>query len=160
VIEVLTGDLLTRATIWLAMLSWTGGIVSGAGGRARFSRGLWTVGLLIYAFHICFAYSEFHQWSHFVAWESTARDTLEMTGMDSGVGLLVNYAFALVLAIDVFRQWQKGRRKGAGWIDGLVIFMIVNGAIIFGSGPVRWFGAGLIAVILWVLVCRRLSVRV
>ena len=152
VIEESTGDFLTRATIWLAMLAWTGGIVMQGRGRGRLFRGFWTTGLSFYLIHICFAYSEFYQWSHRVAWDSTARDTLEMTGVDSGFGLLVNYALVLVLAIDVFLQWKVGDRRGARWIDGLVIFMIVNGAIIFGSGSVRWFGAALIASILTALV--------
>lgn len=158
-IDASTGDFLTRATIWFAMLVWTGGIVIPGEGRARLSRWFWTAGLLLYVIHIFFAYSEFYQWSHRVAWESTARDTLEMTGMDSGFGLLVNYAFALVLAIDVFRQWKEGGRKGAPWIDGLVIFMIANGAIVFASGPVRWLGTALLASILCALLWRRLRVR-
>lgn len=158
-IEDTTGDFLTRATIWFAMFAWTGGIVIQGGGRARLSRGFWTAGLSLYVVHIFLAYSEFYQWRHRVAWESTARDTLEMTGMDSGFGLLVNYAFALVLSADLLRQWKEGERKGARWIDGLVIFMIVNGAIIFASGSVRWFGVALIVSILCALVWRRFRVR-
>jgi hypothetical protein len=53
----------------------------------------------------------------------------------------VNYAFGALLAVDLFSQWKNGARKWARWVDGLILFMIVNGAVVFGDGPVRWLGA-------------------
>lgn len=134
-------ETLTLAAVWLAMGAWTCGICLGWDTSKRLARGLWTLGLLSYLVHILCAYEAFYQWRHEIAWESTARDTEELTGFNSGVGLLVNFAFGALLAVDLFSQWQNGERKWARFLDGLVLFMIVNGAVVFGGGPVRWFGA-------------------
>lgn len=133
-------ETLTRATIWLAMGAWTCGICLGWRKNKQAARCLWTLGLFSYLVHILCAYEAFYQWSHGIAWESTARDTGAVTGFNSGVGLLVNYAFGALLAVDLFSQWNNGERKWARFVDGLVLFMIINGAVVFGEGPVRWLG--------------------
>lgn len=127
---------LTLAAIWFAMAAWTLAMLA----RGRPARWLWTAGLVGYAVHVIGAYAAFHGWSHAEAWRQTADDTAEVVGVRTGVGLLVNYAFGLVLAIDVITQWRRGRRWRPRWVDGLVVFLIVNGAIIFGEGAVRVYG--------------------
>ncbi|MDF1862847.1 MAG: hypothetical protein P1U87_21705 [Verrucomicrobiales bacterium] len=151
-------ETLTLATVWLAMGAWTCGICLGWDTSKQVARGLWTLGLLSYLVHILCAYEAFYQWSHEIAWESTARDTEEVTGFDSGVGLLVNFAFGALLAVDLFSQWQKGERKWARFVDSLVLFMIVNGAVVFGDGPVRWFGVFLTLAI-GITICYRSRYR-
>lgn len=135
---------LTRASIWFAMAGWTAGILT----RFPLSRRFWTAGLALYLAHIVLAFAAFYDWSQAVAWEATAADTERVTGWRSGIGLAFNYLFALVLAIDVALQWQLNRRM-AGWlVEGLVLFFIVNGAVVFADGPVRWFGITMTGVIL------------
>ncbi len=133
------GEWLTRATIWVAMGLWCVAMVLPPR-RELQSRWLWMAALVTYGAHILLAYQHFYQWSHQVAWEATARDTEATVGFDSGVGLLINFAFAAVLAVDLAIQWCTRERKGGAWINGLVLFLILNGAVVFGEGPVRIYG--------------------
>lgn len=143
-----TGELVTRAAIWFAMVAWTAGIVARDKPVAKW---FWAVGFDLYLLHIILAYGVFYQWSNQVAWDETARQTAEVVGVETGVGLIANFAFAVVLLIDSVQQW-RGKPCCRAFVDGLVLFMIVNGAIVFGHGPVRWFGCLLLALIVigWV----------
>ncbi|MEX2579517.1 MAG: hypothetical protein WD342_10710 [Verrucomicrobiales bacterium] len=132
---------LTQATVWLAMLAWTIAILG------RLERWSWTAGLGFYLWHILGAYHSHYRWSHDVAVAETARQTGELVGWESGIGIWINYAFAAVLAFDLLVQWTGRPRKFPRTVEALVLFMIVNGAIVFGSGPVRIFGAALSAAI-------------
>jgi hypothetical protein len=134
----------TYLTIFFAITCWSVALVSAAG-TARIA---WTAGLGLYLAHILFAFDAFYDWSHHLAIEVTAKETAAVIGLETGSGLWVNYAFGLILALDVLRQWRSGTRRYAVAIDWLVIFMIVNGAIIFADGITRLYGAVLfIAVI-------------
>jgi len=142
--EIEMGETLTSATIWLAMLAWTVALPF----RGRESvRWLWLSGFVFYLCHMGLAFHHYHDWSQSAAWEATARDTEELTGWRSGVGLLVNYAFAVWLAIELVFQFRNGKPVSLA-LEGFIFFMIVNGAILFGEGPVRWFGLVLSARIL------------
>jgi hypothetical protein len=147
------GEFLTRAAIWLAMGLWTLAMTRSRH-RAGAARWFWTAGLAAYVVHILLAYGSFYGWSHRIAWETTARDTAETVGLDSGFGLLVNFAFAAVLAADVVVQWRTGVRKAGGWIDAFVLFLILNGTVVFGEGAVRWYG-GLLLVSICIVRCYR-----
>ncbi len=140
---------LTQATIWIAMLAWTIAIL-----RREHS---WSgVGLVFYILHIFAAYEFHYQWSHAVALSETARQTAEVTGWESGVGLYFNYALAAILASDLAFQYIRGKRPLPRIVDGLVFFMIFNGAVVFGNGAVRLYGAILCGVIAaaWILKAR------
>jgi hypothetical protein len=137
-------ECLTRGVIWLAMGAWTVGMVTS--GRAV-ARVWWLLGMVAYVAHILLAYGFFYEWSHRVAWEETARETSEAVGLDSGLGLVVNFAFAAILGLDLLLQWSRGVRLPGRWLDGVVVFLIINGAIVFGEGAVRWYGAALVLVI-------------
>lgn len=154
--EWLTPEWLTRASIWIAMAAWTCGIVGGK--RASFSDSNswwpWLAGLIFYAIHIVLAYGAFYDWSHAVAWEKTALDTAAATGVKTGIGLLLNFLFGAWLAWDLY-----GRCRGrTGWTprvtEGFVFFFLINGAIVFGNGPVVAFGAVLCLMIVlkWLFV--------
>ncbi|MAS93321.1 MAG: hypothetical protein CMO55_09000 [Verrucomicrobiales bacterium] len=144
-----TGELITRASIWLAMLCWTAAIISRGKPSAKW---YWAAGFDIYCLHILFAYGVFYEWSNETAWDQTAQQTAEVTGLETGVGLIVNFTFAAILLFDVIQQW-RGRKTFRNLVDAFVIFMIVNGAIVFGHGPVRVYGAALILAL--VLVARK-----
>ena len=131
---------ITRGSIWLAMIFWTAGILT----TVPRSRSWWTCGLGAYLVHVAFAYAAFYEWSHRVAWEETARQTEELTGWSSGVGLVFNWILLGVLALDVWAQWARGQRVLGRTIDWIVLFFIFNGAVVFGTGPVRWFGGALL----------------
>ncbi len=139
---------LTRATIWLAMAGWVAGIAL----WGTYSRFFWTVGGILYLLHILFAYAGYYDWSHQIAWEKTASDTAEMTGFDTGIGLILNFLFAAWLGFDLWMQWVR-KVRGWTWLtEFLVLFFILNGAIAFGSGAVVIYGIVLsvIVVVSWI----------
>lgn len=146
----------TYLTIFFAIICWGVALVTVAG-TARFP---WTAGLLLYLTHIVFAFDAFYDWSHHVAMEITAKETAAVIGLETGFGLWMNYAFGLILALDVWQQWRAGTRRFAVAIDWIVIFMIVNGAIIFADGITRLYGAGLVLAVIALRWRRRgLTVR-
>jgi len=134
----------TYLTIVFAITCWSVALVT----DPAIARIAWSAGLILYLAHIVFAFDAFYEWSHHVAIEITAEETAALTGWETGFGLWVNYAFGLILALDVWRQWRNGTRRLALAIDWIVIFMIVNGAIIFADGITRLYGAVLILAVI------------
>lgn len=130
----------TFVAILTAISCWGVALIS----VGNLSRIAWTAGLIFYLLHIVFAYDAFYGWSHRIAIEKTAAETVKVTGLETGIGLWVNYAFALILALDVMKQWYDGKRHFFPAIDWLVIFMIINGAILFADGFIRAYGVVLI----------------
>jgi hypothetical protein len=154
-----TGELLTRLTIWLALCAYAiaASALLLAQHRARWlskdcprwlsaARWAWTCACLFLLAHISFAFRYYHGWSHDAAYRDTARQTAEMTGINWGGGIFLNYLLAVAWLADVLYWWlaperyeQRSSRLTAIW-QGFVFFMIFNGAVVFGTGPVRWFG--------------------
>lgn len=117
--------------LWSAAMIWRGGAV----------KWLWTIAFGVFCVHIVAAYAEYYEWSHAVAWQRTAEETARLFGIESGFGLIVNYLFLLVLAIDLVRHFTG--KQSPAWrlsVDGFVILMILNGAVVFGSTLSRWIG--------------------
>ncbi len=159
----LNGELLTKLTVWLAL----GGYALGAAllrlARARrrwlaWARVMWTIGCAFFLAHVACAFAFFHGWSHAAAYRETARQTAGMTGVNWGGGLFLNYLFALAWLADVLWWWlapenfaRRPRALTVAW-QGFFFFMVFNGTIVFGKGPVRWFGAaiGVGLALLWV----------
>src|SRR4051812_3553647 len=95
---MLTGELLTRLTIWLALVLYAAGAVlllvaRGQAHRIAIARWAWTLGCFFFLAHVWSAFAFFHGWSHAAAYAETARQTEAMTGIRSGAGLYLNYAF-------------------------------------------------------------------
>lgn len=134
----------TYLSIFFAITCWGAALVS----APPLARIAWTAGFGLYLAHIVFAFDAFYGWSHHVAMEVTAKETAAVIGLETGIGLWVNYAFGLILALDVLQQWRTGTRRFAVAIDWIVIFMIVNGAIIFADGITRLYGAVLIVAVI------------
>lgn len=151
------GELVTRGAIWVAIAGYAGAVILGRySGNAwrRQARGCWTLGLLAYLIHVVAAFGYFYDWSHAKGLEETASQTRELTGLDSGSGLYLNYVFTLVWLTDAVHWWIAGLSSHAErhriWhllLHTFFLFMIVNGAIIFASGPVRWFTAVLLILL-------------
>jgi hypothetical protein len=142
------GELWTRWTIRLALLCYAAALgwwLSGRGQAAdRGGRCMWTTGLALYLAHVIAAFHFYHRWSHAAAWEETARQTAEVTGLAWGGGIWFNYAFALVWGTDCLWQWAaalRGWRRPAWWrwaVHLFMAFMVVNATIVFESGATRW----------------------
>jgi len=154
---------LTRLSIWLALC----GYAAGAGmmllsrRRARWLAGArlaWTFGCAFFLAHVASAFAYYHHWSHAAAYQDTAWQTGELIGVNWGGGIYLNYLFALAWVADVAWWWlapasfaARSPKLTAIW-QGFFFFMVFNGTIVFGDGPVRWFGVvicGTLNVLWW-----------
>jgi hypothetical protein len=118
---------------------------------------LWTCTWLIYCAHVALAFHQVHHWSHAEA----VRSVEEQSGF--GEGIFASYFFTLLWTIDVIWWWLSSatyarRPQALGWtIHAFMAFIIFNGAAIFASGPARWLGVAIFALlgILLVTAIRR-----
>lgn len=145
-----TGIELTRWTIWAVLAAcagrWAIALWSADGGRRLewLARGLWTLGCLLLWAHVACAFQFQHHWSHAEAVASTARRTLETIGIDWGGGIFFNYGLMLIWTVDVAWWWlqpaaYQARPRGLALaLHAFLAFMIVNAAVVFESGPIRW----------------------
>jgi hypothetical protein len=145
------GELLTRLTIWGTLCAYAIGAGTLLVAQQRqpwlaSARWAWTSACAFLLAHIGFAFHHYHSWSHGDAYQNTARQTAELTGLNWGGGIFLNYLLIAAWLADVVYWWaapeqhvQRSPRLTALW-HGFVFFMIFNGAVVFGSGPVRWFG--------------------
>ena len=145
------GDFLTRLSIWLALAAYpiTIGLLLSSRHSVRrrlYARAVWTFGCLSFLAHVLCAFAYFHHWSHAEGYHETARQTATLTGWHWGGGIYFNYVFAAAWLGDVLWWWlgpQSFVRRPA-WITatwhGFFFFMVFNGAIVFGHGPVRMLG--------------------
>jgi hypothetical protein len=166
------GELLTRLTIWLALIAYALGtaMLLLARGRAHWlvrARWMWTLGCAFFLAHVVCAFGFFHGWSHDAAYRETARQTAELTGLRWGGGIFLNYIFALAWLADVLWWWlapgsfsRRSPRLAAAW-QGVFFFIVFNGTIVFGKGPVRWLGVAICAGLaaLWAGTRQRRAAR-
>ena len=160
------GEFITRITVWLALAAYAIGASVYLLSRGRRSwdvaaRTAWTVGCVSILAHAGAAYHFFHNWSHAAAYRETARQTSEVTGLDWGGGLFINYALVIGWGIDVVLWRLRGldayrnrpRWLAAAW-QGFLLFIIFNATVVFKTGPLRWIGLGLCLwlAFLWLLV--------
>jgi len=153
------GELLTRLAIWLALLAYAVAVPMLLLARKNpavlpRARWVWTLGCGFFCAHVALAFGTYHGWSHDAAYRDTARQTAELTGMNWGGGLYFNYVFAAAWLADAAwwwtapaSFWQRPRSITAMW-HGFALFMIINGTIVFGHGPVRVLG---------ILICATLA---
>jgi hypothetical protein len=151
---------MTLWTVRIALVLYVAALFSWlAGGRRRAgtTRLLWSGGLLFYLAHVAAAFHFVHAWSHERAMVETARQTRELFGVDSGLGLWINYAFTIVWSADALWWWmdEDGYLGRPRWIraatQAFLAFMFVNGAVVFGQGFSRWLGVAAIPalVLVW-----------
>jgi hypothetical protein len=145
------GDFLTRLSIWLALVAYAigAGLLLQARGRSHprsLARGAWTLGCVFFLVHVFCAFAFFHHWSHADAYRKTARQTAELTGWHWGGGIYINYVFAAAWLAAVLWWWLAPASfdRRPAWLNvlwhGFLIFMVFNGTIVFGHGPVRLLG--------------------
>ena len=122
--------------------------------RPGAARALWTAGALLALVHVALAFHLHHAWSHASALSETARQTRELLGVSAGAGVYVNYLFLAVWAADALWWWASplryaGRPRMLDFgVRGFLVFIFVNGAIVFGTGPVRIAGVASLLVLL------------
>jgi hypothetical protein len=156
------GEVLTRWTVRAALALYAVA-VAGQLLRPRTRAGwaglrwVWTLGCLLYLGHVAGAFHFYHGWSHAAAYAETARRTEELFGIAWGGGLYFNYVFTAVWVGDVVWWWASAssyetRPRWLGRVVyGFMAFMAFNGAVVFGTGLVRWAGLAvcLALAVLW-----------
>lgn len=140
------------ASLWairIALLAMFVVLVAETQGQRRTERLLailWFAGALLSFGHSIGAIATFHQGSQANALESTAQQTEALLGIRFGAGLFANYLFVLVWLVDAaacllaptrYAQMPNGIRLA---INAFLIFIAINGAIVFASGWTRWIG--------------------
>lgn len=115
--------------------------------RWREARMAWTCGATLMAVHSAAAFMLLYDGSHATAVAATARQTAALTGVESGAGIYINYAFLALWITDAAWWWiapatyaARGRVIDAS-ISGFFLFMFLNGAVIFADGWMRGLGA-------------------
>jgi hypothetical protein len=156
------GELLTKVTIWLALLGYAAGAAGLLLATRRPSlrmqaRKAWTFGCAWFLAHVLCAFAFQYGWSHATAYSETARQTNAVVGVDAGGGVFVSYLFTLAWATDACWWWldEAGHRRRpwlltAAW-QGFFFFIVFNGTVVFEHGPARWLGALICGglVLLW-----------
>ena len=148
-------ELLTRASVWLAVSGYAIGvglILLARDRREWLSRArlVWTIGCVAMIVHIGFAFHFYHGWSHTAAFVDTARQTSEVVGIDWGGGVWINYGFVTLWAFDAGSWWWSGidahqRRYwlvSAAW-QFVFVFMFFNAMVVFERGMIRLAGIGI-----------------
>ena len=135
-------------SIWLAVAGW--GIVMFGRCRGRKLPGalaIWVTGWFAFVVHVISAFATSYRWSHGVALAETARQTRDLTGFDSGIGLWMNYLFGAIWVVDAVRWAATGEAVATGrwkWphrsMHLFLAFMVFNGTVVFASGATRVFG--------------------
>lgn len=168
------GELLTRVSVWVALLCYLAGPLAALLGRAdggatmrdrlHWARVVYSLGFAAFLVHVVAAFHVYYDWSHGAALAETAHQTAELMGADTGAGLWLNYLFLLVWALDVAWWWWVGVEVHASrrsWVTGLVhgffVFIAFNATVVFESGVVRWAGAlgtGLVAAVAIIVAVR------
>jgi hypothetical protein len=162
------GEILTRWSIRLALLCYAAalGAQISSNGRInllREARLVWTAGCALLWAHIAAAFHFYHQWSHTLAFEDTARQTQELLGFAVGEGVYVNYVFAAVWTIDAAYWWLAGLGRYATrprWLSltvhAFLLFIVANATITFRTGASRWIAAAvLLALVVFAAVTSR-----
>jgi hypothetical protein len=146
-----TGEFLTRWTVRLALVGYAGAVAlrllpGRSLHRQAAERWLWTVGCLLYLGHVVAAFHFYHGWSHWAAYQETARRTGEEVGVAWGGGLYLNYLFTAAWVADAAWWWRglqayESRPRWVGRVlHAFLAFMAFNGAVVFATGLVRWVG--------------------
>ena len=155
------GEFLTLWTVRAAFALYVAALavrLSRRDGRSTF-RVLWAAGCLVFAVHVACAFHFFHGWSHADAYRQTARQTEDLTGIPSGFGLYLNYAFLLAWVVDAVWSWRPASyERRPGWIGvtlhAFFAFLWFNATVVFPTGPIRWAGLAGFALLAALLVRR------
>src|ERR1041385_2269517 len=168
---MMSGEFLTRSTVWISILAYTIGCVVFATSHKhpdadRWARLAWTMGCAALVAHFICAFQFYHAWSHDSAYLETARQTAAVFRINWGGGLFINYAVVMLWTADVTWWWFAGlssyRRRPwlltQGW-HGFFIFIILNATVVFKEGAARSIRllVCLTLVLSWVSINRQRS---
>jgi len=145
-----SGEFLTRSTSWISIVAYAAGCVLFAAVRGRdlkWARLAWTIGCAALLTHFICAFQFYHAWSQTSAYIATARQTADVTGINWGGGLFINYAVATLWTADITWWWFAGvsSYRHRPWVltlmwHSFLIFIIFNATVVFKGGLTRWCG--------------------
>ena len=124
------------------------------------TRAVWTFAFALFVVHVLASFHFVHRWSHSAAYRATAKQTLELIGIEVGTGVYFNYLFLVVWAADVINSWTDFSvgRWMVQWLlrIGLMymIFIAFNGVVVFESGWLRAVGILLTTMLVAVSIIR------
>ncbi len=116
---------------------------------ARVARRCWTWAVVSFLIHLGMAFHYYHGWSHAHAFERTR----QVSGV--GEGIYVSYAFTIAWCGDMAWWWLSpaGYATRPRWVGRILhaflLFVVVNGTIVFESGGIRWAGLLGVGAIAW-----------
>jgi len=114
---------------------------------------VWLLGAMFAMAHSWGALMTFHHGSQEAALESTAEQTEQLLGFRFGLGLYVNYLFVVVWLGDAAFRLLAPKRYILlpNWyrhsVIGFLVFIAINGAIVFKSGWIRIIGVGCVCLL-------------
>ncbi len=118
------------------------------------ARLLWTVGCWLFVAHVLSAFAFYHDWSHRHAFLDTKEKTEAAIGLAFGWGIYVNHFFAILWIADVAWCWAApaSHRQRPAWLTAtlhtFMLFIAVNGLMIFKGGAIRWTSAAVLLLLL------------
>jgi len=151
------GELLIRWSIRICLVFYTaflaGGVIARYQTWRQLARALWSMAGALFVVHVIAAMHYYHGWSHAHAFEDTARQTRELLGAEFGYGIYFSYLFGVIWVADIAWMWLAGAAYYQqlpvlrSSIHAYMLFIALNGAIIFHSGLIRWAGLSAIAIV-------------
>ncbi len=157
---MISGTALIATTAWLSVSAYLLALwYRYAFGKVPAARRCWIAGALVLAVHLYLAMDFAHHWSLASAKADTARQTVELLGVDAGEGVYANFFFVLLWLLDAGWWWLNPPsylarpRWLAVSVEVFAAVMFFNAAVVFATGPLRWISAVsmllLVLVILW-----------
>lgn len=116
--------------------------------RQWLARWIWPVACAAFMLHVAVAFHDAHHWSHGEAFHHVE----EVSGF--GPGIFVSYFFTLVWIADAFwmtaapASYFRRPRVVTRGVHLFMIFIIMNGTIIYENGPTRWVSAAVLVGLL------------
>ncbi len=157
----MSGEAMTIWSVRIALLVYVGASFSWLlRGPRLITRLFWSAALLFYLAHVVSAFHWIHGFSHESAAVETARRTKELFGVESAVGLWLNYLFTAIWTADAVWWWtnESSYRERPRWITvsthAFLAFMFFNGAVVFAEGFSRWVGVAATPPLLFFLLQR------
>ncbi|MEM9940392.1 MAG: hypothetical protein AAF939_02305 [Planctomycetota bacterium] len=111
---------------------------------SELARSSWLLGSFFSFLHASLTMGFYHRFDHNLAWEHTANQTQRMMGVSVGVGIYFNYLFVIIWMADALwwvgspNSYLKRSKILNRIVYGYLLFIAVNGAIVFETGPTRW----------------------
>jgi hypothetical protein len=112
-------------------------------------------GAALTAAHVLIALAIQYNWDHEAAVSATAAQAAEVYGFEWRGNIYVSYAFVAIWVFEAVR-WRLNperfttRRPAATWaLRFFFLLIIVNGAVVFASYPMRVIGGIIVAGLIW-----------